>query len=178
MYRVWISVCVPWKRTTWFVLLGGGMTETHTEHRSHHPWLSWSSFCVCILACSHDTGTSYVFNWFLKKYTHIWPSSLSASEKTWKQILNKYIKKAMGDHLTFACSHWFQEKPFWVVTYYMTPISANMLQVPVGHSRFSQARAQSVVWQVHLLRATSVLNLEPAWGAISGSWVLALLKPS
>lgn len=41
----------------------------------------------------------------------------------------------------------------------MTPISANMLQVPVGHSRFSQARAQSVVWQVHLLRATKCLKL-------------------
>lgn len=73
-------------------MLGGGMTETHNEHRSHHPWCSWRSFCVCILACSHDIGTSYVFKWFLKKYTHIWPSSLSASEKIWKQILKKYKK--------------------------------------------------------------------------------------
>ena len=61
--------------------LGWGMTETHTEHRSHRPWLNCSSFCVCILACSHDKGMSYFFKWFLKKYTHIWPSSLSASEK-------------------------------------------------------------------------------------------------
>ena len=46
--------------------LGWGMTETYTEHRSHRPWLNCSSFCVCILACSHNKGTSYFFKWFLK----------------------------------------------------------------------------------------------------------------
>jgi hypothetical protein len=58
------------------------VTETHTKHEPHRPWLSCSSFWVCTLACSHDKGTSYFFKWCLKKYTHIWPSSLSASEKT------------------------------------------------------------------------------------------------